>query len=279
MKSRRARGFSLLELLVVLVITGIIGVSVSVFIRGPIQSYVDQSRRAELVDLAEVILQRMVRDIHRALPNSVRTDGTTLELLSIKDTARYRTGPIPGPGGGNPARRLQFNQADTAFNVMGPRAPDISIDDRLVIYHLGDGQAGGSAYQGDDVITADSGVNPVLSVDPSFPDEYRITLDPPGHQFAFESPTQRLYVVEGPVTYFCDLASGALRRYSGYAIQPAMPADMTNGTLIASGVTQCAFSYSTGTASRNAIVTLQVAITRDGETVSLTRQAQVVNAP
>ena len=114
-----ARGFTLVELVVTIALSAIVVGFMTVFIAGPVASYTDQSRRAELVDLAENSLRRIARDVRRALTNSVRlnTSGTViaLELLSTADGARYRDRPPPG----DPSKRLQFSAADDAFNSIG----------------------------------------------------------------------------------------------------------------------------------------------------------------
>src|SRR5688572_23243570 len=69
-----SQGFSLVELIVVIVITGIIASVIGSFIAGPIQGFFDQARRAALVDAAQLALLRMGRDLRAALPNSVRID-------------------------------------------------------------------------------------------------------------------------------------------------------------------------------------------------------------
>src|SRR5688572_22861060 len=91
------QGFSLVELVVVIVITGIIASVVGLFITGPIQAFLDQSRRAALVDTAQIALTRMGRDLRGALPNSIRVDGSgnALELLAALDGDRYR---VESPG-------------------------------------------------------------------------------------------------------------------------------------------------------------------------------------
>ena len=83
------RGFTLVELVVTIALSTIVVGFMTFFIAGPVASYTDQSRRAELVDLAENSLRRIARDVRRALPNSVRLNasGSTiaLELLSTAD--------------------------------------------------------------------------------------------------------------------------------------------------------------------------------------------------
>lgn len=133
------RGVTLIELVVVITITGIIAVVLGSFIVSPIQGYQAQVRRAELVDAAEMALRQTARDIRRALPNSVRirdslgnvnnvtcnAAGVTcaIEMLNTVDGARYRDGPGTNPGGHNHANsqyRLRINATDNdGFNIIG----------------------------------------------------------------------------------------------------------------------------------------------------------------
>lgn len=138
-RARRHAGVTLIELIVVITITGIIAVVLGMFIVRPIQGYEAQVRRAELVDAAEMALQRTALEIRQALPNSVRIrdalgntgDVTcnaagqvcTIEILNTLDGARYREGPGTIPGGhahGGPGFRLSFSGPDTdGFNIVG----------------------------------------------------------------------------------------------------------------------------------------------------------------
>ncbi len=65
-------GFTLIEMIVVIVITGIIAGVVAVFLKAPVQGYIDSARRAELTDIADTAIRRMARDVRTAVPNSVR---------------------------------------------------------------------------------------------------------------------------------------------------------------------------------------------------------------
>ena len=119
MRNDLQRGFTLVELVITITLTTILVSFMSMFISGPVRAYNDQGRRAALVDLAENSLRRITRDVHRALPNSVRLSASgslvALELLNTVDGGRYRDRPPPG----NPSKRLRFSAPDDAFNSIG----------------------------------------------------------------------------------------------------------------------------------------------------------------
>ena len=96
---RRPRGFTLVEMVIVIVITGIIGAMVAVFIRVPVQGYIDTTARAALADTADTAARRLTRDVRLALPNSVRVsaNGQYLELLLTRTGGRYLSDSDP-PG-------------------------------------------------------------------------------------------------------------------------------------------------------------------------------------
>ena len=103
MTTRFQRGFTLIEMVVVIVITGIVAGMVAVFIKLPVQGYVDAARRAELTDIADTAVRRMTRDLRLAVPNSVRVRQVGavfyLEFLETKTGGYYRaqcsTDPCP----------------------------------------------------------------------------------------------------------------------------------------------------------------------------------------
>lgn len=273
--SRSARGFTLVEMVVVIVITGVIAAAVAVFIRQPVQGYVDTTRRAEMSDIADTALRRMARDLKLALPNSIRiTDGgQTLELLLTRSGGRYRT---EGAG------FLDFSQLASSLTQLGPLAGGVGqtiiAGDQLVIYNLGSGLTDVDAYVGGNRAT-------VTNVDNSTPNEPIINFSP--KQFRFESPDARFQIVEGPVSYACDLAAGQrnLTRYSAYPIAPmqltaaSLAASAALRALAASNVTTCAFDYTTGVTARSGVVALTLQISVGGESVQLYQEAHVSNTP
>lgn len=261
---RREQGFTLIELITVIVIVGILASMTTDLITLPVRSYLDQQRRTALVDSAESTLRLMQRDIRRALPNSIRinSDGTVLELLHTSDGGRYRA-KLTSTGSGN---ILDFTSTDSSFDVIGtllstPRG-------ELVIYNLG--QVSADAYAGNNRATL-SNTSTTTSISLAS-----------AKKFPLQSPQQRFFIVDTPITYHCDTVAHTLLRYSGYNITAtqANPPTGVTGQLQANTISSCTFAYSSATATNSGLVTLQITLTDSaGESTRLVHQVHVDNAP
>lgn len=279
------RGFTLIEMVVTIAVGSVVVAFMALFIVTPMNAYTAQARRAGLVDASDSALRFMARDIRSALPNSVRIAASgsvsALELLATVDGARYQdNGPLA-----NPALALDFTTADGAFSTTVPftqlSLPFSSNAYYLSIYNVG--VPGANAYQMANVITP-AGTTITVSAGATS-NQNLVTLSPP-FQFAYGSPEKRLYLVGGPVSYLCDTSAGTLTRYSSYAISSVQPSGAAalssagaTSSLVASNVASCSFTYSAGTAQRNALATLSLQLSDSGESVQLLNEVQVVNAP
>ena len=266
------RGFTLIEAIMVIAITGILGAVVAVFIRGPVQGYFDSARRADLTDAADTTLKRIARDVRLALPNSLRTTSPAsnlcFEFLPMVGGGRYRAA-LDNTGGGNVfdfATAFGFSFDVLADDGVGSLPAGVN---HVVVYNLG--IAGADAYNGDNrrSITGVAGIAPAMTV----------TL-PAGVQFPFESPGNRFQVIpDVSVAYSC---SGTTLYRSTQAISgTAMAACPSAGDVVVTNVNCAAssFQYTPAVSQRNALLTITLTLTQDGESVQLYDQVQVSNAP
>jgi MSHA biogenesis protein MshO len=277
--SKYTTGFTLIEAVMVMVITGILGALVASF-AAPLRGYFDATARADLSDVADTALRRMARDVRLALPNSVRvnTSGgdSYLDFLATTGGGRYRAS---GTGTGNCAAAaptngdaLIFTEADTCFEVLGSTV-DIVAGDQIVVYNLG--VSGADAYEGNTLATH---VRRAASATGTGLASVSITST---NRLPFDSPAHRFQVVHEQVRYICNLTTGRLTRYAGFAILTPTAAEPTGGSsaLLASGVTACSFIYNQGVTNRAGLITMSLTLSQSGESVTLLHQVHVQNVP
>lgn len=248
----------------VIVITGILGSMAAVFIKLPVQQYMDVARRAELTDIMDLALSRMESDIRSALPYSARassvacTGGTCnfLEFLPSSGSGRYLA-----VSSVTHLDNLDFTVADPSFEVLGAM-PIISAGDQVIV--MGNS---GVAYAGNNIA---SGVSTGVS---------SVTITP--FQFPFPSPSARFYIVNQAVSYVCDPA-GTLTRYSYpiSAIQPTATTGLGTGRLLANNVSSCSFTVTDNNgAVGNSLVAISLGLSKDGEIATLYKVVHVSNEP
>ncbi len=283
----RQSGFTLIELIVTITLTVIVAGFSMYLISGPVRAYADQARRSELVAAADNALLNIARDVRRALPNSTRVATTAstaaLEMLSSVDAVRYRASGALG----SPALELDFTTPDSSFSTLGKFThvthPFTSTARYLSVYNIG--ISGADAYELANVMTP---AGTTISIaDGSNAGEDVVTVSP-AFKFAYGSPAKRVYLVEGPITYLCDLTEATLRRFSGYSVAANQSLRDTTAEFVAAGaqnallarnVTACAFAYAPGTSQRAGLVTATLTVSKDAELVRLLQQVHVENVP
>ena len=287
-------GFTLFEMVLVVMISSIIAGMITSFIKRPMEGYRDMERRARLVDVAETALGRMARDVRASLPNSLRVSGDKrgLEILHIADGARYREEPGTNPGTSQDHTAatdwLDFS-GDTQFNLLGRLThldPNygqaLAAGTRLAIYNTSTNVYSDAATSANPGVITPSTTTITVNDDV---DEDQITLSS-AFEFPLRSPRQRVYLVETPVSYLCDLVGETITRYDSYTINATQPTDPGTAplnagasALVTNRVTGCEFTYDPGTPSRAGLLTIALTLSESGEQVRLFQQVHVDNTP
>lgn len=275
---RRSDGFTLVEAIIVMVITGIVAGIVAVFLKWPVQSYMDTAARAELVETADLALRRISRELRLALPNSIvqSTDGKQLMFVTTKVGGRYID---VSDNLASTVLPLDWSTtASTQFDMAGA-APtgrqQILAGDSVVVFNIGSAPA--EVYSGGNraLVSSVSGTRITMASNPFASQNPQM-----------QSPTMRFQVVNGTVTYVCSIpasGTGTLTRYgsSSYPSSMAIPATpLGNGALLANMVSECSFDYTTLANTNTAVITIRLVLTHsNGEKVTLMRQVHVDNTP
>lgn len=292
----RSRGFTIVELVMVIVITGIIAATATIFFKPAIDSYFDARRRATLTDMADTALRRMGREVRLAVPNSVRTPigNQCFELIPASAGGRYRKAsdtvndtptPLPCTPSATCSAPLDLSQPATRFDSLSQLAAVPAVGDWVVIdnQNTNDVYAGSNRAQISAVAIpsrATDGLHRITFASTQFPSGYD------GGRFVIVPNAQRA------VFYSCVGAGGldaqgngqrTLYRISNYGFNAAYPAACpgAGGDILARRVSSCNFIYSPnqGATQQSGFVWMQLELTEANETISLSYGAHVDNVP
>ena len=270
-----AQGFTLVEMVTVILILGILVVGVSSFIIFGTRIFVESSSVDQVLSQSRFAVERMTRELRSAVPNSVRLNGNGLtyqcvEFVPIEASTTYLSMPI-----------VPSAATLTGTVILDNLNSKIAANQYAWIYPLTDSDVYNSARQ------KRAQINTVSSA------ANQVTLTFTANaRFAEASPRQRIYFASAPVSYCFEKASSTneltLRRYTGYGLnanQPT-PADMSSGVLMAQNVANVLSNnadlpliLTPSSLVNNAMVHLQPRFNVNGETFQYRHQVQVINVP
>jgi len=269
------RGFTLVEMVTVILILGILVVGVSSFIIFGTRIFVESSSVDQVLSQSRFAVERMTRELRSALPNSVRvnTDSLTyqcVEFVPIEASSTYLTMPI-----------IPAAAASSGIVILDNTASAIRVNQFAWIYPLVDADVYSSARQKRAQVKtiAISG------------NQVTLTFTAPT-RFAEASPRQRIYFGSSPVSYCFEKGTSGndlqVVRYAGYnfnTVQPN-PATMGTGVLMAQSVANrldnsndLPLILTPSSLVNNAMVHLQPRFNVNGETFQYRHQVQVINVP
>jgi MSHA biogenesis protein MshO len=274
---QRARGFTLVELVTVILILGVVVVGVSGFIIFGTRIFVDSSAVDQALSQSRFALERMTRELRGALPNSLRlstgfTNAQCLEFVPVLASTSYIDMPIvpqAASGGGSA--------------ILDTLPTAVAAGQWAYIYPLTETEV----YGASPVSTTTPAKRALVSAVSVAGSQLSLSFNPE-IRFTEASPRQRMYFSQNAVSYCFEGNPLVLKRYSGYGLKPsqAAPAAMGAGVLMAENIvnnladnTDLPVSLTPSTLVNNAMVQLQPRFTVVGETFQYRHQVQVINVP
>tara|TARA_R110000868_G_scaffold94448_4_gene260553 strand:- start:14444 stop:15283 length:840 start_codon:yes stop_codon:yes gene_type:complete len=270
-----AGGFTLIEMIMVIVITGIIGLVSTRFMSLSVLGWLDTSSRSMWASNASATAEQIIRDIRLALPNSVRrfenNGSSCLELVPVLGSSDYLTLPLGSAG--------------TLMEVVEFAALTSGDSGYVAVYPVGSEVIYGASGPG-------SALSSSMATLGSVQNHRQTLVFSQNERFLTDSPQRRVYLVDMPVAY-CEDAGGRIWRYRGYGfaadssqLLPATDATLMLDSLLPGSLE---FGLLASGVQRNAVVSLRFTTLRsvrdgnaagsDGERQSITREVHLLHVP
>lgn len=282
----RKNGFTLIELVIVIIILGLVSVGISRFIGSSSQIFIDTSEREQLLRVGSFAVERIKREISEAVPNSVRLSGNSmvhcLQFVPIKWSSFYLSLPLT-PSSGREVDLIEMQ--DINGNVFTP----IANSDYAIVYPTQSNDVYSDTANQRRLITACSDDTTAGNCTTNDDSDAIIQLTVNG-AFAQQSPAKRLYIADQAVSY-CVRNNAIYRHVS--AISPSQTTFSSGGVLMAENVanqlssnpnsapsnSQNPFRVVDATLRRNAYTQTQLIFTRIDESITFTQEIHVPNVP
>ncbi|MFA7348705.1 MAG: type II secretion system protein [Desulfurivibrionaceae bacterium] len=256
-RGKNQNGFTLIELIMVIVLLGIVGAMGASFISEAFKGFFGADVRMEIYEEGKSALVRMEREIHIAVPNAVVVSDTTTadDTISVGLIDESAMRPVFG----------QYTEAHPTDGITDPTAA-LPVNTLVSIYNTSwDAFADSSRI-------------------------YRVaSLSGPGNRkmnfpeiIVSTSPYGRYYAVRPEAVRF-SVANGVLSRSTATVTETntvwvfGSPQSLAKNIVPSDGLPY--FTYTPGTSSRNSMVAIHFAIARNDESVSFHKEIQIRNVP
>ena len=258
----KEQGFTLIEIIMVILIVGIIGTTGSELISTFFSGFSDTESRMELFEEGELAMMRMERDLHNMVPNGIditTNNATDIHFGIIDETALPTAGlsgrfTYPTPA--------NLDQIQDEMNTAA-----LSSGNLISIYNTSWDNLTASPSTNRRVYHVDSVASNIMTI----------------HKDVIAAPsTHRYYPVTTAVRYYLDgTGSVLLRAESSITHNTDFLSTLNSqqGYPLLSNITSLAFNYSPSSLTSNSLVTISFTISRKGNRINLHKEIQVQNVP
>lgn len=259
MISRQSQGFTLIELIMVIMVMAIITIGIGRFVSLGTEGYLQTRDREQLQSQARFAVERITRELRDAVPNSLEvTDDENGHCLAFR----------PIQYSGDYINQSLTNITTVTGFITQPTAPIFQINMMLVINPHKPQDFIIDADPSNDQVADVSAINSTTEIN-----QWQFELDGQ-HSFSSGSLARRFYTYTHSVR-FC-LENNNLTRTSidnaGTPSQPVLLAQYLDNSL-------SMFEVNNAALARSALVAWQFTFSRNGESSRYNHTVQVMNAP
>ncbi|WP_429058330.1 PilW family protein [Aeromonas jandaei] len=274
--SRSASGFTLVELVMVILLLGIMATFTSQFIGIGTQIYGDASSREQLMSDARFAMERLNRELRNAVPGSERIEtasglwvdsGVCLRFWPISTSSRYLALNKTVSGSSSTLELVMATPA-AATDPLSTDATAVKVGDLMVVFPLPNSSAGSLSSGCDygrcvaNVTAAQTPVSGAQSI--------RYTS---AESLAGLSPGSRVYFANQQVRYCVE---GSTITRASAAISASLPA---TGVLMADSLASGNFYRETSAFNAEGEFGMRFVFARKGESVMFNHKIEVLNVP
>lgn len=277
MIGRRQSGFSLAEMVMVIVILGILAGVLVPMIMQSMSAYEDTKQRARLVGKGRLALERIAREVRHAVPNSLSTigGGSGIEFLRARAGGRYVEHKDNfGTAFSSIPRRFQKNANKTELYKVGTEL-SLAAGDMLVI---------GNTAPSDLVVGSPSSIVPLIGVGST-----TLALDGTtdgqvlqfgGNRFPYDSPGKHFFIADDVVEV--GLSGSTLYwhegAFSAALYDQSQDWNVTDPVLVEE-VSNLAFRYTPGNTASTGLLQIELSLDFGDETIDLYHEVHIRNTP
>jgi MSHA biogenesis protein MshO len=260
-----AQGFTLIELITVIIVLSILAVLGGRFIVESTDSYRSTQTRSLLMNTGRQAIERMTRQLRVSLPSSVRITNNKmcLEFMPIVSGGNYR-GTLVG--------NTYTEYVPDSFNLAAP------LNTVIVSPHAIDFGAAQYVSIGAVVPAELYGASPASRATLSSRTNTQLTFTP-ARGWARNSVNKRFYLLDKPQA-FCVVAN-QLRFYADQDVTAGSVDLNSTFSLLAQNVsgTTMPFALTAGSENRNTVVQLDITFTQAAESLNYNHSVMIRNVP
>ncbi len=276
---RRERGFTLVEMVTVIVLLGIVAVVLAPFIANAMQAWHDGKARAELVARGHLALERLAREVRQAVPNSLETldAGQGIQFVRSRAGGRYIE-RFDNYGAAFTRMNRRFRKNATLANGLYTLGSGLSVSagDILVIGNTS--PAALKTFPGDGPAVVLTGVGATTPATDGTAQgqilgfaSHRFPVESPGRHFAIADQTVEVGLTGNTLRWH---TAAGLGNYDASADWGA------SDPVLVDGVSAVSFTYAPGTPAATGVLRIDLALVTDaGNGIRLYHEVHVRNTP